>query len=205
VLVVIILAESILLLCKIKIAASEIGFRRAEWKGNLKDIKFYIACLGCLGVIFLAYWISGKDLAVLQFIDILISYLILSIVDIKTLCIPDKILLLTGCSQLIYGIFLLSAREWIRSVVAGLIVYAVFLLISVLSKGGLGIGDVKLLGLTTIFTNLFYLLQVIFLALLLTFFYSVILLILKKCDRKTELPFAPFLLGGMLIHMSFWI
>lgn len=75
----------------------------------------------------------------------------------------------------------------------------IFLLSSILSRGSVGAGDIKLfsvlgllLGWKAVFNLLFY-------SVLISAIFGVFVLILKKGDKKTMLPLAPFTYVGMVI------
>ncbi len=62
-------------------------------------------------------------------------------------------------------------------------------------------GDVKLLALSAAATGVGYMMQIVFFGLLCAFVCSICLLALHRGSRKTELPFVPFLMCGMVIHL----
>lgn len=79
--------------------------------------------------------------------------------------------------------------------------FTLFFIIYVVTKGGLGEGDVKLipsLGLITGISGIFHL---IFLAGLLSLPISIVLYWIKK-ERRYELPFAPFLIGSLYLMLG---
>lgn len=187
----------------------KIMFARAELKTHEQHIKaekryLYLGIIYA-GISFWAFWSCEKKLIVLQYVDLWITYVLLSIVDIKKHIIPDRVLICMGISQLLYGMETFSIKNLFHGVLTGIVVYVILLFISVMSKGGLGLGDAKLLALTAVFTGGSYLLQMIFWGLACAFVYSILLLAHKRGNRKTELPFVPFLACGMLIHIGIWM
>lgn len=187
----------------------KIMFVRAELKTHEQHIKaekryLYLGIIYA-GISFWAFWSCGKKLIVLQYVDLWITYALLSIVDIKKHIIPNRVLICMGISQLLYGMQTFSIKNLFHGVLTGIVVYVILLFISVMSKGGLGLGDAKLLALTAVFTGGNYLLQMIFWGLACAFVYSILLLAHKRGNRKTELPFVPFLACGMLIHIGIWM
>lgn len=82
-------------------------------------------------------------------------------------------------------------------------VYAVFLrcipgiclaALAILSEGKIGFGDGLIVFMAGLYLPLFELLECIFFAFLLCTLFGGILILMGKGDRKTELPFVPFLL-----------
>ena len=80
---------------------------------------------------------------------------------------------------------------------AGLGVAAI--LCRLISPNSVGFGDVKLLLVTGVYLGLDKAFGAVLPSMVLLFVVSVYLLTVKKVSRKTELPFAPFLLGGTLL------
>ena len=68
-------------------------------------------------------------------------------------------------------------------------------------KGRIGLGDAKLMGVTAMTAGIGYTLSMVFMAFMLSFVYSVIVLLIKKKNRKDEIPFGPFLTIGMLLQL----
>lgn len=194
----------------------KIIFVRAELKTHEQNIapverkywtekRYWYLGIMYAGISFLVFLLWKKKLIFFQYADLWIVYLLLSIVDIKKHMIPDRVLICMGISQLLYGMETFSVKNLFCGALTGIVVYVILLFISIVSRGGLGLGDAKLLALTAVFTGGSYLLQMIFWGLVCAFVYSIFLLAHKKGNRKTELPFVPFLACGMLIHIGIWM
>ncbi len=198
-------AEGLLLGLKIEVVYGEWRGESCSIKSIWKDKKLYgISLIGVLllGLLCLAV---KKELVVIQFLDLLISYLLLSAIDIRTKKIPDTFLICMGVGQLLYRLCAVSVQGLFGECLIGFAVCVILLFVSVLTKGSMGMGDAKLLGLTAVFTGVGYLIQIIFWGMLCAFVFSVLLLVCKKGTKKTELPFVPFLMGGILVHMAVWV
>lgn len=182
-------------------------WRDKKWsiKTLWKDKIQYGVSLICILLVGLLCYIVGKELVVMQFLDLLFSYLLLSVIDIRTHQIPDSFLIYIGFSQFFYRLCVMSLEGFWWELFTGLVAFVLLLILSILTKGSFGIGDAKLLGVTAVFTGASYLIQVVFWGMLCAFVYSVYLLACKKASKKTELPFVPFLMGGMIVHMLVWV
>ena len=98
----------------------------------------------------------------------------------------------------VIGVFLVLSKADIRTLLPGLIMSFMFLLVSWLSKGNFGLGDswvIGIIGLSVCFQDFILTLGAAFIT---TMLVSVIMILLKKSNRKTKIPFIPFLLVGFL-------
>ncbi len=85
-------------------------------------------------------------------------------------------------------------------VYAGVILVAL-LLVRLITKGGIGMGDIKLMVLMGLLEGSNGLMGSIMLSCIAIFVIAVVLLVLRKKGRKDELPFAPAILLGSFISM----
>lgn len=76
-----------------------------------------------------------------------------------------------------------------------------FMLCYLITRGGIGAGDVKLLAVLGYQMGAGAIFSVIFMTVLIAALYSVFCLIRKKMDLKHEMAFAPFILAGTIITM----
>lgn len=102
------------------------------------------------------------------------------------------ILFLYGVLKMIW-----THDNWMEQSVS-IAVGGMFIGLSILSKGGLGMGDGLLLLSLGIAMTLPVYLTFLGLALLLAALWSVFLLIFRKKNRNTEIPLVPFLLAGYI-------
>jgi leader peptidase (prepilin peptidase)/N-methyltransferase len=122
---------------------------------------------------------------------------IVIVTDITYMIIPDRILLFFLPLFIILRVIGPLNPWW--SAFAGSIVGLVLLACIILvSRGGMGGGDMKLLGLFGIVLGVKGVLIAFFLACILGTIISWLLLYLKQIDRKKPFPFGPFLVFGAL-------
>lgn len=137
---------------------------------------------------FSAYWYFG-----------IFSYLLcLTIYDLKFKELPDWL----HIEVLLFYIGLwIAGKQEIRiqeSGVVTIILAVVFGVLFLLKKEALGIGDMKLLLICSMYVGSFCF-GILFRGMIVAFFVSLLLLLSKKATAKTELPFVPFLLLGALM------
>ena len=125
-------------------------------------------------------------------------------VDIKSRIIPNKILLiglLIRC-VLIAVESLLSPGEvryiLLSSTVAAIALFTGSILCRLISHDAIGFGDVKLLTFMGFCMQNDRIWGAMLLSAVISFVYSLYLVVCKKANRKTEIPFAPLLLAGTI-------
>ena len=132
----------------------------------------------------------------------------LSIIDAEQHRLPD---LLTGC---LFGVSLLiiigDAIHWNHfdriapSLMGAVGLMLFYLLLLIISRGGMGMGDVKLsasIGLISGYFGIHALLTASFSAFSLGALIGIGLMLIGKAGRKTAIPFGPFMIAGQLISL----
>ena len=89
----------------------------------------------------------------------------------------------------------------IDSVIGFAVGGGLFLLIYLISRKGLGGGDVKFMAATGLYLGLSGALSAMFCGTILAALSGLALILLKKIGRKDTIPLAPFLYAGMLVTM----
>lgn len=122
----------------------------------------------------------------------LLSSLVLAVIDWDHLIVEMRIFLSTGMILLISGLFLVPIY-WLHPLIVG----SGFFLSQKIFPNSLGLGDLWVIGLWSLFLTGYELLQLLFIASVSgLIFFSCQLLRKKKPER---LPFLPFLFIGLLI------
>lgn len=137
---------------------------------------------------------SGELVVALTIISM---FIIIIVSDINYMLIPDKILLWFA------GIFLLERiiwplTPWWDSLLGAAVGFVLLLIIALVSKGGMGGGDVKLYALLGFILGTKLVLLSFFLS---TLFGAVIggfALLFKIVKRRQPIPFGPFIAAGTL-------
>ncbi|QGQ96688.1 prepilin peptidase [Paenibacillus psychroresistens] len=155
------------------------------------------------GLLFLwVYLRFGLTLEGLNALILVSLVVIISISDLKYMLIPNKILLYFSPVILLTSLGFPLHTIW--SYLLGAIVGGgIILLIIILTRGGMGMGDAKLFFLCGWFIGFPYILLALFIASLLGTLIGGILLLLKVVKRKQPIPFGPFLALGTLIAFGY--
>ena len=124
----------------------------------------------------------------------MIVLLVFSLVfDLKYMILPDF------STYILIVIAAIFFHNWLSGLGAGLFLLA----LHVGTKGrGLGMGDVKLALFMGLLLGWPKIILAFYIAFIVGAIIGVILMLLKKANRKTMVPFGPFLIGGTLV--SWW-
>ncbi|MDI2588247.1 prepilin peptidase [Psychrobacillus sp. NEAU-3TGS] len=137
-----------------------------------------------------AYSQLGFSIELIVAILFISMLVIITVSDLAYMLIPDKILLFFLIPLIIARIFS-PLTPWWGSLLGAVAGFGVLLLIAVLSKGGMGGGDIKLFFVIGMVLGLVPTLLTLFLASLIGTFFGVIALKKAKKGRKTPIPFGP--------------
>lgn len=130
---------------------------------------------------------------------------IASLTDIRSKRVPNKLILgmvsiwtLTIVPQLFF-----QTEEGIAVMLSGLIGFVMggllFLVVYLISRKGLGGGDVKLMAVSGLFLGFNGVLPAMLYGSILASIFAIILILAKKIERKDTIPLVPFLYAGMLL------
>ncbi|WP_043934231.1 prepilin peptidase [Bacillus sp. EB01] len=129
-------------------------------------------------------------------------FIIITVSDIAYMLIPDKILIVFA------GIFLFERilwplSPWWDSLIGGVAGFSLLLLISIISKGGMGGGDIKLYALIGFMLGTKLMLLSFFLSTLFGALFGIVGIFLKIVKRRQPIPFGPFIALGTLVAYFF--
>ncbi|MTI81178.1 MAG: prepilin peptidase [Firmicutes bacterium] len=150
-------------------------------------------------VLFLATYLhwgwQWQTVSMWSFVSILIA---VTVIDIYHQIIPDKILLVGSLIGLPF-IILSSFNQFISGIIGFFVAGLILLVIAVVSKGGMGGGDIKLAAVIGLFLGWQNALLALFISFLAGGLIGIFLLVTKLKGRKDAVPFGPYLaLGGLI-------
>ena len=138
------------------------------------------------------------------------ALIVISFIDLEFQIIPDKITLPGIPLGLIAGSFLLPDPFMIHDILgykASLIGFLVgggfYYAIALVSRGGMGGGDIKMMAMVGAMMGWKAVLVITFLGSLTGAVVGIFLMIAKGKGRKTKIPFGPFLALGTLITLFY--
>lgn len=154
-------------------------------------------------VLFLLFWFYyGLTLDLLYALIYGSFFVIIFFVDLKHYLVLNKVIY----PAIVIALIIAAATQYSDIGVplyGGLIGSGVLLIIAVVSRGGMGIGDIKLgafIGIIVGYPNAFVFLLV---SIIIGGVFATGLVISKKKGRKESVPFAPFLVIGGIIAMLY--
>lgn len=121
-----------------------------------------------------------------------------ALIDYQHQIIPDE-LIITGLVLGLPLVHLSGSGKVIDGLIGFLVAGVLFLIIALVSKGGMGGGDIKLSALMGLFLGWPDILVALFISFLVGGLAGIMLMALGQKGRKDAVPFGPYLaLGGML-------
>jgi len=125
---------------------------------------------------------------------------IITVIDLQHRIIPDKITLPGIVFGFAAGFYL---EGWRDSLIGFLVGGGLFYLIAVLTRGGMGGGDIKFIAGAGALVGWQKVLLIIFIGAVAGSVVGIILMALKGQSRKSMIPFGPFLALGTLVTLYF--
>ena len=122
------------------------------------------------------------------------ALVVITVIDLQHQIIPDRITIPGILFGFVCGTYLNSFSE---SFIGFFIAGGLFYFLALVSKGGMGGGDIKLIAGAGALLGWQKILLVIFIGSLLGTFYSLPHLLTGKKSRKSKIPFGPFLSAGI--------
>lgn len=156
------------------------------------------------------FWRFGFYLYTVVYFVFCSSLIVITFIDLDFQIIPDRITLpgiaiglVTG-SLLMPDPFMRYSLLGVKSSGIGLLAGGgLFYAIAVLSRGGMGGGDIKMMAMVGSLMGWKSVLLTTFLGSLTGAVFGVLLMILRGKGRKTKIPFGPFLAFGSVITLFF--
>jgi leader peptidase (prepilin peptidase) / N-methyltransferase len=133
---------------------------------------------------------------------LLAALVAITAIDLQHLLIPD-VITLPGILVGLVANLATGRISWVDSTVGIILAGGLFLMIILVSRGGMGGGDLKLGALLGAFLGWKALLFALFVAIVLGGLFGIVLLVLGLRGRKDAIPFGPFLAIGGAVAL-FW-
>ena len=119
------------------------------------------------------------------------------IIDMQKQIISDKLIAISALLGVVM-VFLDPELSFLNALMGFVLGGGILLIVFFISKGSLGLGDVKLFACIGIFLGMDKVLSAMFVSALLSGLVGLVLIIKSDSNRKQSIPFAPFILIGTL-------
>jgi leader peptidase (prepilin peptidase)/N-methyltransferase len=149
-------------------------------------------------------------LLMLAFLFLAALSVVLGLIDLDTHTLPDRIVL----PSYVVGAILLGATSvasgnysaLLRAITGMVVLWVIYLIIALVSSGGIGYGDVKFAGVLGLFLGYLSwgaLITGAFAAFALGGIFGLALVASRRADRKSGIPFGPWMLIGAWVGVLF--
>jgi len=150
------------------------------------------------GAIAVRYGVSWEAVAVAAFVSAL---LVVTLIDLDYQIIPDRISL-PGIPLAWLAAVGLGSLTWLDATLGALLPAGLFLAVYFLSRGGMGLGDMKLVAMIGAFLGWQLALLTILAAAISGSLVGVAMMLFQGKGRKTAVPFGPFLSLGAVVSLA---
>lgn len=137
---------------------------------------------------FMVGW--SKELLVLLLLISLV--MIVTVSDLYKMIIPNRVLLFFTFSIVLIRFFIPS-EPWWDAYLGAIVGFTLLFLIAVISRGGMGGGDVKYFGTLGLFIGVKGVILTLILASFIGLLYGLVMRFRKKLEKKQAIPFGPFI------------
>ncbi len=144
---------------------------------------------------------------IINYIVLVLALILLAYIDYKKRIIPNKILIAMLILRLMLMIIeMFLYRGYIYSIILSSIIGLVagggaFLLVALILKNSIGMGDIKLVAIIGFYIGIESLFSCIICSLFISLLCGVVLILAKKISSKDMIPFAPFLMFGTILSI----
>ncbi|WLV24123.1 A24 family peptidase [Aciduricibacillus chroicocephali] len=170
-----------------------------EVKGKLRRTILSVTS-GLLAI--LAYSVHGYSAELIVSLALLTMLIMIFTTDLLSMVIPNRVLLLFLPIFIVLRI-LEPLDPWWSAFAGGAIGYFIIFIIILVSRGGMGAGDMKLFGVLGIVLGWKEVLLAFFLACLFGAVIGLIMQMTGRTERKQAIPFGPYIVFGTLIAYFF--
>ena len=155
------------------------------------------------GILFAYSYVRlGFSLELVKGLLLISLSMIVFVSDIKYMIIPNKVLLFFLPFFIVLH-FVAPIDPWWSPIAGAVVGFGIIAVIIIISRGGMGAGDMKLFGLLGLVLGLPKVLLTFFLACLLGSIFGIFFMLIGLIKRKQPVPFGPYIIIATLISFFF--
>ncbi|MCX7780945.1 MAG: prepilin peptidase [Negativicutes bacterium] len=157
------------------------------------------------GVLFLwAFSVVGLSLELIKALIFISFLIIITFIDIDHQLILDKVLLVMAGAGVVINLFIGAPMpDLVSMLLAAAAGGGVLLVIAVLTRGGMGGGDIKLMAVLGLWLGWPHIIIVMFGSFIIGGIAGVLLMLLKLKGRRDYIPFGPFIALAAFLTMLY--
>lgn len=149
------------------------------------------------GVIFV---LNGFNWHTVLYCGMFSVLLVITMIDLRHMLIPNGLVV----AVLLLGVVeTFLTKNYVTNIIGFFAVSSILLLLAILTRGGMGGGDIKLMAAAGLFLGWQKVILALMIGAIVGSLIGVTLIALKRIARKQMIPFGPFLCSGIVIAMLF--
>lgn len=182
-------------------------FKKIIWNEveALKDLiklRFgWLCASGYIFVLLILHFVLEVSYENILYIDLFLSLIMLSVIDIKHKIVPNSLNAAALISQMIIRFVPTQGKLDIMNLVFSFAVLLILVIISKCTGEQLGMGDIKLFAVMMIIYGFSFMMYTLLIGMILVMVLAIPLMLGKKITIKTSVPFIPFYTIGILIYV----
>ncbi len=149
-------------------------------------------------IFFITYFHIGFDVLLIKYLILFSVLIVVTFIDMEHKIIPNKLIAIILIWAVIWQVFY-PQIELYKAIAGALLGGGILLFSAIISKGGMGGGDIKFMAATGFFLGISTTALALFLAFLIGSIVGIGLMVLRIKGRKDPIPFGPFLSIGVFI------
>ena len=183
---------------------------------NIREINKHkkemaITIIAVLSTIALFCCCMQRDYLYTDMAKIILTYILLlslAMIDYKHHIIPNRIILMAILGRLIIlGVEYYMFPEQFLAIlvdcgIGAIVGFGILFVVSIICKQGIGMGDVKLIGTIGLIQGIISAYNILFYGLFFLVIFIIVMWLLKKVSRNSQIPFAPFVYIGYAVAVA---
>lgn len=191
-----------------KLNSVRLDLLRPTGRSKVLYLIFAVLVSALLIVLFQTTYRDSTLIHQMKIMTLVLSILPMAAVDYRVHKIPNPFVLTALVFRIAFYVaeLIISSSAAVETLKDNLIGAAIigifFLLILLVFKNSIGMGDIKLFALMGLYQGVWGAVNSVFFSLVVSFFFSVFLLIAKRKGRKDQIAFGPSILVGTIIAVA---
>ncbi|AKL96349.1 type II secretory pathway, prepilin signal peptidase PulO [Clostridium aceticum] len=140
------------------------------------------------------------DIQLLKYLFLFSVLIVIFFIDLQHKIIPDGLVIIIMMWGIIWQFFT-PEISWVNAIGGALLGGGTLLVLALITEGGFGGGDIKLMFAIGMYFGVLHTLLTLFLAFITGGLFGIVLILMKGYTRKDFIAFAPFLILGIVMSI----